>query len=140
MKRMAMAFAAILGAVGCGSAPPKNQATTDDLKALEDRQNKTVSDMETRINQKIKEDILDLQKQYADVTRNYTEMLATHQEMKNTLADLKKVKSDLDATVAGIDQKVVTANKSLIAVLEAEQKLLQDRLAEIGRTLEELKK
>lgn len=128
----------VLGA-GCSSAP-KNQATTDDVKAAEDRQAKNLSDAEIRLNQKIEKEIVDLQKQYAETTRNYTEMLATHQEMKNTLADLKKVKSDLDASVAGIDLKVTTANKNLVAVLEAEEKLLQDRLAEIRRTLEELKK
>ncbi|MBI2900227.1 MAG: hypothetical protein HYY17_08575 [Planctomycetes bacterium] len=140
MKRalLAMAVAGVVLA-GCDSTP-KNQATKDDIAALKTDLEGKITKLGEDQDRKVKESVFAIEKRLTEGFKDLPEMLATYQKMKNTLEDLTKLKDELEKKVTAIDAKVTTANQSLIVVLEAEEKLLSDRLAEIRRTLEELKK
>jgi septation ring formation regulator EzrA len=139
MKRAAILGLVAAIAAGCGGTP-KNVATQDDLRAVEERQSKALSEAKSELNLKVSESVVELEKRYSTATKTFAEMQSTYQEMKNTLEEVKKLRDDVQKSVADIDKKVTTANANLIVVLEAEEKLLGDRLAEIRRTLEALKK
>ncbi len=140
MKRSVLVLAAAgLALAGCGG-PPKNMATQEELAALRTDHEGKIKGVSDDLDRKLKESVFELEKRMTSAFKELPEMLATYQKMKNTLEDLAKLKEELEKRVAATDLKVETANKNLITVLEAEEKLLSERVAEIRRTLEQLKK
>jgi chromosome segregation ATPase len=101
-----------------------------------ERQRETEKQVEARL----KEAIVSIQEKLVKLSQDLPEMLATHQKMKNTMEELTKLKGELEGQVKGIEGKVNTANTNLILVLQAEEKMLEDRLSEIRRTLKDLQK
>ena len=89
---------------------------------------------------KIKDERVARVEQIGKVSGMGAEMAKTYQQMKNQMEDLQKLKAVLEKMVAGIDAKVTRANKDLLAVLENEYKLYEDRLSVMKETIEDLKK
>lgn len=140
MKRLAIVLAAAgIALAGCGG-PPKDMALKSDVDAVRAEQDAKLKALSEDLDKKLKESNFQLEKRVTEGFKDLPEMLATYQKMKNTLEDLTKLKEELEKRVTAIDTKVTTANQNLITVLEAEEKLLGERLAEIRRTLEQLKK
>ncbi len=108
-------------------------AAVSSLEAKIDRSARELAD-------KIKDERVDRIEQVGKVSGLGAEMHKTYQQMKNQMEDLQKLKGALKSSVAGIDAKVTRANKNLVAVLEAEYKLLEDRLSVMKETIEDLKK
>lgn len=143
MKRKALPLAlacGILAAVGCGGGG-------EELKQDISRLDAAVSSLDAKIDRsardladKIKDERVDRIEQVGKVSGLGAEMHKTYQQMKNQMEDLQKLKGALKSSVAGIDAKVTRANKNLVAVLEAEYKLLEDRLSVMKETIEDLKK
>ena len=130
----------LVASIGCGGGDENLKQDVSRLQAAVSSLESKVDSSSRDLADKIKDERVDRIEQIGKVSGIGAEMLKTYQQMKNQMEDLQKLKAAIEKTVAGIDAKVSRANKDLLAVLENEAKLHEDRLSVMKETIEDLKK
>jgi len=132
---------------GCNGGPDPKMATKEEVEALRAATETKDRDQAAELDRRIKEvketlasDVAALNKRFTEATQEYALVQAKFEAMKNILNNFEALKKELDEHIKSIDAKVTTGNANLITALKAEAKLLEDRLVEIKRTIEDLEK
>lgn len=113
---------------GCGAAP-KNMATKQDLAGVE-----------KRLNQKVNEEVVALKNELADAKGKLPEILTAEAQVSRALEDLGKMKSEVKKDMKETKTLVREARGDMLRILEAEEKLLTDRLGNLREVIRELRK
>lgn len=124
---LALLVMAAGAAVGCGGTPG-NVATRDDLGALE-----------TRMNQKVDSEMVQLQRKLVEAKEALPEILAAKQRLANELEELQKLKAKVEKDMRETKELVRQARGDMLRILEAEEKLLVDRLATLREVIQTLR-
>lgn len=129
MRRLVtlIAFATFAGCGGGSSIPP-DMATRSDVKDAEDRLQRKITDSGLGI----KDDL-------AMVKVKLPDIMAAQKSVELALADLRALQQSVDKSNKEMEAKVAAARGDMLKILEAEERLLTERLASIREVIQALK-
>ncbi|MHC4606827.1 MAG: hypothetical protein ACYTAF_07795 [Planctomycetota bacterium] len=125
MNRLALAGLLAVIAAGCASGG----ASKDELQLIEDR-----------LSARIAESAAAVRNELTDAKKKYPDVVAAERKVLNALQDLEKMRGDVTNGMVNMEKLVAAARADMLQILEAEERLLTDRLMSIRAVIERLRK